>query len=89
MAKFIYNDSIHASTRVTPFYANTGRHPASNIIIEQSGTLLTEPIAIAHADKMLEFYKKLKEEIAQAQAIIAQYYNQNWADIEFQPGELV
>ena len=22
-----YNDSVHASTRETPFYLNTGRHP--------------------------------------------------------------
>ena len=33
MAEFAYNNSIHASTKVTPFFANYGFHPHFNIFI--------------------------------------------------------
>ena len=33
MAEFAYNNSIHASTRVSPFFANYGFHPRFNISI--------------------------------------------------------
>ena len=33
MADFAYNNSIHASTKVSPFFANYGFHPRFNISI--------------------------------------------------------
>ena len=36
MAEFAYNNSIHASTKVSPFFANYGFHPRFSISIPET-----------------------------------------------------
>ena len=46
MAEFAYNNSIHASTKVSPFFANYGFHPRFNISIPATSV---NPSAETHA----------------------------------------
>ena len=57
-AEFAYNNSIHSSTRVTPFYAYTGYHPRWCVLATTE--LPTNPRAEDH----LEWLRKIQADIS-------------------------
>lgn len=89
LAKFAYNNSRHATTGVTPFYANYGRHSELVIKPEREGIPLTAPIAALHAEKMADLYDLVSNRIIRAQLSQAHYYNQNHKPITFEEGNWV
>ncbi len=89
LAEFAYNNSRHATTGVTPFFANYGRHPEFTIKPERDGTLLTAPMAALHAQKMVDLYDLITNRIIQAQLSQAHYYNKNHKPITFKEGDWV
>jgi hypothetical protein len=50
VGEYAYNSSEHATTEITPFYGNQGRHPRSEIKPEEPGEPLEELIATMHAN---------------------------------------
>ena len=59
MAEFAYNNSIHASTKVSPFFANYGFHPRFNISIpaisvNPSAEMRARTLQDVHRDLSLE-----------------------------------
>ena len=57
-AKFSYNNSIHASTKVTPFYAYTGCHPRWSVL--ETPELPKNPCA----DDRLERLRKIQVDLS-------------------------
>ncbi len=56
LAEFAYNNYVHASTRVSPFYATFGRHPHFDVNMPT----YTEVLA---ADKQAELIQKIHTEL--------------------------
>jgi hypothetical protein len=64
LAEFAYNNTIHASTKQTPFFANYGYHPRFNI---EPATITEVPAAEDHLDKLQAITDTLITEIKLAQ----------------------
>ena len=63
MAEFAYNNSIHASTKVSPFFANYGFHPRFNISIPETSI---NPSAERRAHTLQDFHRHLSLELRAA-----------------------
>jgi hypothetical protein len=64
LAEFAYNNSIHASTQQTPFYANYGYHPKLDL---WASTGEKNPAAEDLAKHLSEIQATLKMQLQQAQ----------------------
>ena len=64
MAEFAYNNSIHASTQQTPFYANYGFHPKLDMLKSSKGR---NPAVEDLPKQLLEIQTILKMQLQQAQ----------------------
>ena len=60
MAEFAYNNSIHASTKVSPFFANYGFHPRFNISIP---AISVNPLAEMRARTLQYVHRDLSLEL--------------------------
>ena len=60
MAEFAYNNSIHASTRVSLFFANYGFHPHLSIFIP---VISVNPSAEIHACTLQDVHRDLSLEL--------------------------
>ena len=71
-AEFTYNNSEHASTKMTPFYANYGYHP-----LEPSCPLVPtgNPSAQSRLNELVKIRETLHQNIAKAQEDYAKHYN--------------
>jgi transposase InsO family protein len=87
MAEFAYNNAEHASTKMSPFFANSGHHPrfgASNIA--QS----IVPVAEARVQSIVDNLAMLKAELARAQAAYKKFADRHRsAHPEFKVGDKV
>ena len=63
MAEFAYNNSIHASTKVSPFFANYGFHPRFNISIPETSI---NPSAERRAHTLQDVHRDLSLELCAA-----------------------
>ncbi|KAH7427492.1 hypothetical protein KP509_10G046600 [Ceratopteris richardii] len=73
-AEFAYNNSVHASTKQTPFFANYGQHPRMDI---QLSNHVKNPAARDKAQYLMDIHKELKEEIQKAQEQYKYYGDQH------------
>jgi len=89
--EFAYNDSIQASTGVTPFYANYGRHPYSPLALffPPARKEAESESLQAFAARMQGLYRKVRLAILMAQKRQAAQANKNRRDLEFKVGDLV
>jgi hypothetical protein len=71
-AEFTYNNTEHASTKMTPFYANYGYHPLD---LSSPQPPLGNPTAQSHLDELVKVRNLLVQNIARAQDNYAKYYN--------------
>ena len=75
LAEFAYNNSVHASTGKTPFFANYGYHPNSAATVKLRVPSAKNP----EVDKLLKslpnVHKQLKLDLADAAATQARFYN--------------
>ncbi|KAH7287498.1 hypothetical protein KP509_32G058600 [Ceratopteris richardii] len=72
--EFAYNNSVHTSTKQTPFFANYGQHPRMDI---QLVNHVKNPAARDKAQYLMEIHKELHEEIHKAQEHYKYYADQH------------
>jgi len=85
LAEFAYNNAKQASTKVSPFLLNTGRHPTLPISIEQT----TVPAAEDMVERINNLIHIAQENLKKAQESQAKYANQRCREETFEPGDQV
>jgi hypothetical protein len=67
LAEYAYNTSVHATTRVTPFFANYGYHPEMHIKPPKEARFRSERAADQRLSKLQAARNRLRESILEAQ----------------------
>jgi hypothetical protein len=67
LAQFAYNNTMHATTRITPFFAMYGMHPQMHIAPFATSHLRSERTADEYAAKIGEVREMLRKNILDAQ----------------------
>jgi hypothetical protein len=87
LAEYAYNNSVQASTGITPFYADLGRHPHSPdglIDDPEFGKSSKVETATMLAQRMQQITKHITESIKVAQECQRKYADQRRREAEFQ-----
>jgi len=88
LAEFAYNNTVHSSTKVTPFFANFGYHPKFTVTVprvSKNNTPLADRVKSIH-----DLYAEMKENIKKALERHAQYFDTKVIpQPDFQIGEKV
>ena len=87
LAEFVYNNREHSTTRVTPFFADNGRHPYKGTAAKVESN---NPTALEFANKM----KQIRDEVGSALKLAAEdmkrhYDKKRQVGTEYKPGDLV
>ncbi len=75
IAQFVYNNSKHSITGVTPFYANYGKHPESQKL--PFDTQRWSQNASLNAEQLKSLHQQMKEDLDFLNLRIAHYHNQH------------
>jgi hypothetical protein len=67
LAEFAYNDSVHATTRLTPFFANDGYHQEMHFKPPKDARFISERAADERLGKLQAARDRLRESILEAQ----------------------
>ncbi|KAK4685054.1 putative transposase, partial [Tremellales sp. Uapishka_1] len=73
LAEFTYNNSVHATTKFSPFEANYGYHPLDPSSLALSNDSV--PAVQQHLDRLHSAHQALIENIKKAQITHAKFYN--------------
>lgn len=89
--EFAYNDSLHASTGVTPFYALYGRHPHSplSLYFPPARKLQEKESVTEFAERMQSLYREVRLAIQKAQVRQTEYANRTRSHKVFKVGDKV
>lgn len=76
LAEFTYNNAQHASTRMSPFFANYGQHPCCTLRIANPSLISgSNPSTEVLAQKLREIHDQAKSQLGQAQAKYKETYD--------------
>jgi len=75
LAEFAYNNSVHASTGKTPFFANYGYHPNSAATVEPRDLASTNPAADGLLEKLRAIHKQLVLDLHDAAINHSRFYD--------------
>jgi hypothetical protein len=89
LAQFAYNNSVHESTKTTPFYAVYGKHPLISEPPADSRLEGEVPDAVTRIKRMHSARATLKEHLRNAQEYQSRYYNKKHKGETFRVGDLV
>lgn len=88
-AEFAYNNSVHDSTKTTPFYAIYSKHPHLTTPPEDSRSEGEVPNAVERVKRMHHARDALSSHLRTAQEYQGRYYNKKHKPEEFKKGDLV
>ena len=86
LAEFAYNDTVNASTKLTPFQADNGQHP---IRPTMASTESLSPSIKDYINNINTYSKIAKDEIQKSQQYQSEYYNKGKRNINIKQGDLV
>jgi hypothetical protein len=89
MAEFVYNNSVHASTGMTPFYALYGYHPEFSWDVSTEPPNKEAPSAKERIEDLLNERKHLEERLRKAIEYQAKPYNAKHTPKHFAMGDYV
>ena len=87
LAEFAYNNSVHASTRMTPFWAVYHRHPEMQFKTPKASSLKSETEADVLLEGLEETHRVLRENLLEAQEKQTKYAGGK--EITFEVGDRV
>ena len=73
-AEFTYNNKVHSATKVSPFYANYGRHPRMGIEPRRAGK---SELAKEFAERMKEIHEEAGAALSKARDDMTRYADQH------------
>jgi hypothetical protein len=88
-AQFAYNNSIHDSTKTTPFYVVYGKHPLLTLPPEDSRPEGEVPNAVERVQHMHSAREKAAEHLKRAQEYQRRHYDKKHKPEFFRKGDLV
>jgi hypothetical protein len=87
MAEFVYNDRVHSATKMTPFYADMGRHPYKGTAPKVQSN---NPTAQEFAENMSKIREEVGSALKKAAEDITRYYNKKRNEsTEYKEGDKV
>ena len=90
LAEFAYNNAQHASTKVSPFYANYGYHPRCTLKVLHNNDQSTNPAAENLIEKLKIIHTELRKTLETAQTRYKEQYDvQVKTNPPFKVGDLV
>ncbi|SPC61665.1 uncharacterized protein UHOD_11627 [Ustilago sp. UG-2017b] len=90
LAEFSYNNAEHASTQLTPFFANYGYHPRFSFDNTDSASPALFPAACSYADQLEQLHEYVRGELDKANSQSAgQFDKHHLPSPQFQPGDRV
>ncbi|SOV04806.1 uncharacterized protein UDID_17198 [Ustilago sp. UG-2017a] len=90
LAEFSYNNAEHASTQLTPFFANYGYHPRFSFDNTDPASLPLFPAARSYADQLKQLHEYVRGELDKANRQSAEQFDKHrLPSPQFQPGDRV
>jgi hypothetical protein len=89
IAEFSYNNSVNASTKQTPFFANLGFHPTVPTSFITPNPLGTDPTAGKYLDTLRDIHTSITRELEFAKAQQSEQANRHRRDLTFIVGDKV
>ncbi|SPC61574.1 uncharacterized protein UHOD_11610 [Ustilago sp. UG-2017b] len=90
LAEFSYNNAEHASTQLTPFFANYGYHPRFSFDNTDSASPALFPAARSYTDQLEQLHEYVHGELDKANSQSAgQFDKHHLPSPQFQPGDRV
>ena len=84
LAEFTYNNSIHSSTKMTPFFANNALHPRFDSV-----QISNNPTANDLTNYIESNILRLKDTLSKAQIRYARNYDSHHKDMKYNVGQFV
>lgn len=89
LAQYAYNNSIHSTTGISPFFALYGYHPTINFEIEDDLSKKGVPTAEERAKSLHSTREQLEKHWQNVVESQSKYYNQHHSPMAYKAGDLV
>ncbi|SOV04526.1 uncharacterized protein UDID_17112 [Ustilago sp. UG-2017a] len=90
LSEFSYNNAEHASTQLTPFFANYGYHPHFSFDNTDPASLALFPTTHSYADHLKQLHEYVRGELVKANSQSAEQFNKRRLPApQFRPGDRV